>query len=226
MIKDSDIKIIEEKIGYVFKDKDLLVRAFTHPSFSKDVNLHYETLEFLGDSIVDFVVAEKLFSVMKNADEGVMTKVRAQVVSETPLAEAIDPLRISDFAQMGVGETRRKFYDSNAFKCDLFESITAAIYLDGGMENAKKFALNLLDPKIVETIKTDNFENCKSRLNEVAEKKALNISYQQIGQSGPSHKPVFEFVVLVDGKEYGKGIGTSKREAQEACAKIALEKLS
>ncbi len=226
MIKNNDIKIIEEKIGYVFKDKSLLVRAFTHPSFSKDVNLHYETLEFLGDSIVDFIVAEKLFSLMKKADEGVMTKARALIVSEAPLAEAIDAVRISDFAQMGIGETRRKFYDSNAFKCDLFESLTAAIYLDGGIENAKKFVLNLLDEKIAETIKTNNFENCKSKLNEIAEKQALNITYQQIGQSGPSHKPVFEFVVLVDGKEYGKGIGTSKREAQEECARNALEKLS
>ncbi len=226
MITDSDIKIIEEKIGYVFKDKKLLVRAFTHSSFSKDVNLHYETLEFLGDSIVDFVVGEKLFFLMKNADEGVLTKARALIVSETPLADAIDTIRISDFAQMGVGETRRKFYDSKAFKCNLFESITAAIYLDGGMDFAKKFVLALLDDKIESIIKNAEFEDYKSRLNEVSEKKGLEVSYQQISQSGPAHKPVFEFKVLIDGEEYGFGKGASKREAQEICAKIALEKLS
>lgn len=225
-MKDNDVKIIEEKIGYVFKDKKLLVRAFTHSSFSKNVNEHYETLEFLGDSIVDFVVAEKLFELMQNADEGVMTKVRALIVSETPLADAIDTLRISDFAQMGVGETRRKFYDSKSFKCNLFESITAAIYLDGGMEFAKKFALNLLENKIEDVIKNAEFEDYKSRLNEVAEKRGFSVEYKQIGQSGPAHKPVFEFEVFVNGEKCGSGFGTSKREAQEKCAKVALYTLN
>ena len=135
-------KKIEEKIGYTFRDGALLERAFTHASASARDN--YQNLEFLGDSVLGFIVSRTLYSEYADTDEGSLTKMRAAVVSERPLAAAIDRLGVAEELITGESEKKNGVSDHSSVKCDLFESLTAAIYLDGGLDEAEKFVLGAL----------------------------------------------------------------------------------
>lgn len=224
MFNNLKVQEIEKIIGYEFKDKSLLVRAFTHPSLKPDVTENYQTIEFLGDSILDFIVAEKLMELHPTLNEGFLTKMRAQVVSEQPLADAIGRIRIAEFMQFGMGERRHKIYENDSIKCDLFESIVGAIYLDGGMDEAKRFVLTMLD-EAIKFATAEEEVDAKSRLNEYASKHGQEVSYKMVSQSGPVHKPTFIFEVYVDGACMGNGRGSTKQSAQQWAAKEALQKL-
>ena len=225
MLDKSAIQEIENIVGYVFKDKSYLIRAFTHPSLKAKVEENYQVLEFLGDSILDFIVAERLMEIHPNWNEGVLTKMRAQIVSEQPLSDAIGRVRLTEFMQFGVGESRRKIYENDSIKCDLFESIVGAIYLDGGMKEARNFVLTMLEKAIAFASPVETVDS-KSRLNEYATKHSKAIDYVLVGQTGPVHKPTFEMEVYVDGVSMGNGKGTTKQSAQQWAAKEALEKLT
>lgn len=216
---------IENIIGYTFKDKTILVRAFTHPSLRPDVTENYQTLEFLGDSILDFVVAEKLMSDNPTLNEGHLTKMRASVVSEQPLSDAIGRVRLTEFMQFGIGERRHKIYNNDSIKSDLFEAIVGAIYLDGGLEPAKNFVLEML-ADAVKYARVEEELDAKSILNEYASKHGKDVEYKLVSQSGPVHKPTFIFEVHVDGVCLGNGRGNTKQSAQQWAAKEALQKLN
>ena len=224
MLDKSSIRKIEDIIGYVFTDKTFLVRAFTHPSLKAKVEENYQVLEFLGDSILDFIVAERLMEIHPSWNEGVLTKMRAQIVSEQPLSDAIGRVRITEFMQLGIGESRRRIYENDSIKCDLFESIVGAIYLDGGMAEARKFVLTMLDKAIAYASPVEDIDS-KSRLNEYATKHGNAIDYVLVGQTGPVHKPTFEMEVYVDGVCMGNGKGATKQSAQQWAAREALQKL-
>lgn len=216
---------IENIIGYTFKDKTILVRAFTHPSLRPEVTENYQTLEFLGDSILDFVVAEKLMADNPALNEGHLTKMRASVVSEQPLSDAIGRVRLTEFMQFGIGERRHKIYNNDSIKSDLFEAIVGAIYLDGGLEPAKNFVLEML-ADAVKYAKVEEELDAKSILNEYASKHGKEVEYKLVSQSGPVHKPTFIFEVHVDGVCLGNGRGNTKQSAQQWAAKEALQKLN
>ena len=224
MLDKDKIQEIENIIGYVFKDESFLIRAFTHPSLKSKVNENYQVLEFLGDSILDFIIAERLMLVNPNWNEGTLTKVRARIVSEQPLSDAIGRLRLTEFMQLGVGESRRRVYENDSIKCDLFESIVGAIYLDGGMDDARAFVLKTLGKTIEHTAPQEDVD-AKSKLNEYATKYSKTIDYVLVNQTGPVHKPTFEMEVYVDGVCMGNGKGVTKQSAQQWAAKEALHKL-
>jgi ribonuclease-3 len=224
MLDKSAIQEIENIIGYVFKDKSYLIRAFTHPSLKPKVEENYQVLEFLGDSILDFIIAERLMELNPSWNEGVLTKVRAQIVSSQPLSDAIGRVRLTEFMQFGVGESRRRIYENDSIKCDLFESIVGAIYLDSGMAEAKKFVLSMLDKAIAYSSPQEDVD-FKSRLNEYATKHGKTVDYVLVAQIGPVHKPTFEMEVYVDGVCMGNGHGSTKQGAQQWAAKEALQKL-
>ena len=217
---------IEEIIGYTFKDKSLLVRAFTHPSLKSAVTENYQTIEFLGDSILDFVIAEKLMADNPEINEGELTKRRASIVSEQPLADAIGRVRLTEFMQFGIGERRHKVYQNDSIKSDLFEAIVGAIYLDGGIEPAKNFVLKMLEGAINFAVDVEEEQDAKSRLNEYALKNGVDVKYVLASQSGPPHKPTFIFDVYVGGEFMGNGRGNTKHSAQQWAAKEALQKLN
>lgn len=225
MLDQAKVREIEDIIGYVFKDKTILIRAFTHPSLKAKVEENYQVLEYLGDSILDFVIAEKLIEIHPGYNEGVLTKMRAQIVSEQPLSDAIGRVRLTEYMQFGIGEQRRRVYENDSIKCDLFESIVGAIYLDGGMENAKRFVLSMLE-KAIAFSKPEEDLDAKSKLNEYATKHGSSVDYVLVSQVGPVHKPTFEFEVYVDGVCMGNGKGYTKQNAQQWAAKEALQKLS
>ena len=224
MLDKDRISEIENIIGYVFKDKSYLVRAFTHPSLKAKVEENYQVLEFLGDSILDFIIAERLMELNPGWNEGTLTKVRAQIVSAQPLSDAIGRVRLTEFMQFGVGESRRRVYENDSIKCDLFESIVGAIYLDGGMCEARKFVLDMLDKAIKYSSPAEDVDS-KSKLNEYATKHGKTVDYVLVDQTGPVHKPTFEMEVYIDGVCMGNGRGATKQSAQQWAAKEALQKL-
>ena len=216
-------KKIEEKIGYTFRDGALLERAFTHASASARDN--YQNLEFLGDSVLGFIVSRTLYSEYADTDEGSLTKMRAAVVSERPLAAAIDRLGVAEELITGESEKKNGVSDHSSVKCDLFESLTAAIYLDGGLDEAEKFVLGVLSKEIAAAADSAKRSDAKSRINEYAMKKGVSAEYREEKRTGAPHMPVFTFSLLLGGEVAGEGSGTSKREAQQAAAREALGRI-
>lgn len=216
-------KKIEEKIGYTFRDGALLERAFTHASAS--VRDNYQNLEFLGDSVLGFIVSRTLYSEYADTDEGSLTKMRAAVVSERPLAAAIDRLGVAEELITGESEKKNGVSDHSSVKCDLFESLTAAIYLDGGLDEAEKFVLGALSEEIAAAADSAKRSDAKSRINEYAMKRGVSAEYREEKRTGAPHMPVFTFSLLLGGEVAGEGSGTSKRAAQQAAAREALGRI-
>ncbi len=206
----TDVEAIEKIIGYTFKDKSLLVTAFTHTSFTNEYGEeNNEKLEFFGDSILSFVVAEKLY-MMKRA-EGEMTLMRAALVSREPLKTALERLDLLKYYRMGKGITVESL--SPKFKSNLFEAIVAAIYLDSDIKECKKFILSNLT---LEDVNSDY----KTQLQEILQsaKKIASYECEQLSQN----PPLFSARVFVDGKFIACGEGRKKRDAEKAAAKAAL----
>lgn len=209
-MNSKDITDIENKLGYTFKDKNLLVVAFTHSSYTNEHGgENNEKLEFLGDSILDFVIAEKLFFMRLN--EGVMTRRRAAVVSREPLCHAVEDMNILKYYRVGRGIDAQQL--SVKFKSNLFETIVAALYLDCGMRACKKFILAHL------RFDFDDVDY-KSRLQEILQAHGKQAKYFDLQVS--EHPPMFSATVYVDGNLVGEGKGRQKREAQKNAALAAL----
>jgi len=203
-----DILTLQEKIGYVFKDESLLEKALTHSSFSAD---HYERLEFLGDSIVNYAVSEILFG-DQESEAGEMSKKRASMVSKEPLACLSDKLGFSENCR------KKNCALSVKMKCDLYEAVTAAISLDGGLANAVEFVRRTI---LLLPFRSVDY---KSTLKELCEKNKW--SYHAPNTSQTSKKGiVFTVEVYVDGTSLGVGKGTSIRIAENEACKVALEHL-
>ncbi|HKL94155.1 MAG TPA: ribonuclease III [Clostridia bacterium] len=219
---------IEKIIGYEFKNIEFLVQAFTHNSYSTTKHTKsYQQLEFLGDSILDFVVAKILIERYPEFPEGKLTKLRAQIVSEAPLSGATTRLGIEKFMLLGNSEKKQNVNELASVKADLFESVVGAIYSDSNsIECAEKFVQVLLNIEIENANVEDSQElDAKSKINEYALKHGYSIEYVLKKNKGPDHAPIFSYSVLIDGKQRGVGSGHNKKEAQQSAAKSAITKL-
>lgn len=226
-MKDGDIKIIENKIGYTFKNKALLARAFTHSSASKVATENYESLEFLGDSILDFIVAKRLMTENPNAHEGALTQRRAEIVSQEPLENAIEKLDIAKYLAVGKGEKLKNIIDHTKVKSNLFEAILGAIYMDSGnVDCAEKFVITALKSHFDGSVKHGDERDYKSELNEFATRHKLGVEYKVVGVSGPPHEPTFSVDVMIDGVSAGRGKGKNKKSAEQSAAQIALNHIN
>lgn len=223
---NDDFLAIQKIIGYEFKNENILLRAFTHNSgVKKGCKRNYQNLEFLGDSIVDFIIAEALMNRHPSFDEGQLTRMRAAVVSEKPLAETVHRLGLNKYLIMGLSETKMGINNNTSVMSDMFESIVAGIYLDGGLKNARRFVLSALEPVILKSeCNNNNFYDYKSMLNEFAGKHSLTVKYESLNDEF-TERGKFAFSVLIDGEALGKGNGNSKKEAQQMAAKLAYKKL-
>lgn len=212
---------VEHILGYKFKSKRLLQKALTHSSYSNEHNVESnERLEFLGDAVIEFIITEILYKEF-SGQEGELSKIRALIVSEKPLAEIIDNLGLANYLIRGIGESKNAT-GSKAIKCDMFEAIVGAIYLDGGLENAKKFFIKAAGENI-ENIKLHGYvEDSKSKLQESL--KQANILYSTI-KSGADHMPIYNTTVFINGVNSGTGQGTNKKMAEENAASEALNNL-
>lgn len=214
----------EKKIGYEFNNIALLDRALTHSSYAheKGTGKDNERLEFLGDSVLGFITAEYLFENFKSEPEGELTKKRAYAVCEKTLFEYAKEIDLGDAIQLGHGEEITGGRTRPSVVSDAFEALIAAIYLDGGIECAKKFVL----PFIIEATKTKpEFKDYKSMLQEVLQQNPdEKFEYIVVNESGPDHDKRFEVEIHLNGSNViGKGIGTSKKRAEQQAAKCALE---
>lgn len=220
-----DISKLEEKINYTFENKNLLYRALSHSSYVNENGAEYggsnERLEFLGDSVLGFITAENFFTNYTKLPEGELTKLRAAVVCEKSLAGFAREIDLGSFLMLGRGEIVTGGGKRPSILADAFEALIAAIYLDGGIDNAKKFVLKYIDEAIK---RHQSFKDYKTMLQEVVQKNPGEIiEYVLVGESGPDHDKRFEVEVHLNSNVVGRGTGKSKKKAEQEAAREALE---
>lgn len=222
-----ELSKIESNIGYTFNNKELLERALTHTSYAYEHNEESnEKLEFLGDSILEFISSKYIYQKYPKLKEGEMTKVRATVVCEKSLYKIAKLHNFSDFLNLGKSELKTGGNQRPAILADSVEAVIAAIYLDGGIEYADKFIIENLKDEIDIATKHVGDRDYKTVLQEKLQIHGdVKIEYEIINESGPDHNKVFEAEVKCDNKILAQGKGKSKKEAQMEAAKKALESL-
>lgn len=219
---------LEAGLGYTFRDKSILENALTHSSYANENRERglrdNERLEFLGDSILGFVVADYLYRSFPDRPEGELTRIRADLVCEKNLARAAGTIGLGSFLLLGHGEEHGGGRKRDSIVSDAMESVIAASYMDGGFSAAKEIIdrLILCD---VPAGKPHNFDY-KTALQELVQRKKDQVlCYELIGESGPDHDKKFEVEVLLNGKPCGKGSGSSKKRAEQAAAAAAIDAL-
>ncbi len=215
------------EIGYKFKDKALLEAAMTHSSYANENKprkiAYNERLEFLGDSVLSVITSDYIYKNFKDLPEGDLSRVRAAVVCEKSLAAFARKVGIGAVLKMGKGEELTGGGDRDSILADAFEALLAAIYLDGGFEPVKTFLMPHLLPAIKEAVKGRRFSDYKTELQEIVQRnKGELLSYQLLSQSGPDHRKVFEVEVYLNSNPIGKGVGRTKKEAEQQAARAAL----
>ncbi|WP_226391589.1 ribonuclease III [Ructibacterium gallinarum] len=215
-------------IGYTFRDQSLLKKALTHISLANECGIESnQRLEFLGDSILSFVVAEHIYHEFKNMDEGRLTEMRAAAVCEKSLAAAAREMDLGSGVRFGKSETVCGGKNKASILADTFEAVLGAIYLDGGMEPARAWILEHLGEIIEHSSKMD-FRNYKSEIQTYFQKRDKGtdvVTYRMTGRKGPDHKPEFSVEAVYRGKVIGKGTGGSRKAAEQQAARQALEAL-
>ena len=219
-----NLENLEENIGYHFKNKELLKNALTHTSYAYEHHVaSNEKLEFLGDSILDFVSSEFMYNKYTNLKEGEMTKVRATVVCEESLYKIAKLHNFSDFLLLGKSEVMTGGNKRPAILADSVEAVIAAIFIDGGLEEAKRFIIKNLDKEIDIATKNVGKKDYKTVLQEELQKNGdVKIEYTIIKETGPDHDKRFEAEVSLNGKVLATGKGKSKKEAEMQAAKKAM----
>ena len=212
---------LEEKLGYVFKDKKLIKLALTHSSYANEHNIECnERLEFLGDAVLELAMSRKLYDTI-DLDEGVLTKMRAKAVCESALDLYASKIDLSSYLYLGKGEEATGGRTRPAIIADATEAVLGAIYLDGGFEAAREIVRKFFEPYFYDVLKNKDY---KSMLQEKLQSEKRSIRYEIVRDEGPANNKTFEAVVYMDEILMGRGIGKTKKEAQQQAAKDALEK--
>ena len=215
---------LQNNLGYQFKNPALLARALTHSSYANERHVDTgdnERLEFLGDSVLGFITAEYLFANHRDFPEGELTKLRAYAVCEKSLFAYAEEIGLGNYLKLGKGEERTGGRTRPSVLSDAFEAVIAAIYLDGGMDEAKKFVLRFVVP-YVEAKPT--FKDYKTMLQEVVQKnQGETLEYVLVSETGPDHDKCFTVEVHLNSNVIGRGVGGSKKKAEQNAAKEALE---
>lgn len=221
----------EQKLGYTFRQRELLERALTHKSFSNENRdsraPNNERLEFLGDAVLGSVVGEMIYRSFPTLQEGALSKIKAHLVSSNMLGAKGRALEIGRYLRMGAGEARSGGAEKVSLLADAFEAVVAAIYLDGGVQATEAFVRRVFGPEVDGINIGDlSFHDYKTTLQETAQGLGLPLpEYRVVEESGPDHEKAFLVELLWDGVSFSHGSGPSKREAQRKAAKEALKKL-
>ena len=224
IIMDKRLKELEKKIGYTFENHKLLERAMMHSSYTNEKHLEKyrcnERLEFLGDAVLELISSEYLFGELPRVSEGELTKTRASMVCEPSLAMCARDIDLGSYLLLGKGEEATGGRMRDSITSDAMEALIGAIYLDGGFTSAKEFIhrfilTDLEDKKL--------FYDSKTILQEIVQaNKAVNITYELVGEEGPDHNKTFEVRVRIGGQPYGSGKGRSKKAAEQKAAYQAI----
>ncbi len=221
-----DFSEFEKKIGYSFKNKELLHEALSHSSYANEQKKgrnSNERLEFLGDSVLSIVVSEHLFTHFKHLPEGELTKIRASLVCEKALFEFAKKIDLGRHILIGKGEEHSGGRERPSIVSDAFEAVIAAIYLDGGMDAAKKYILGFI-PKDLDKNSSKALHDYKTVLQEIIQRNPEEkVEYVLKDQTGPDHDRKFVVQVCLNSNVIGQGEGHSKKQAEQLAAKEALE---
>ena len=225
------VQEFEARLGYTFQQREVLRRALTHKSYSheaKELDVrHNETFEFLGDSVLGFVVGDLLFRQFPSLEEGALSKMKAYLVSAASLAAKARDLGMGEAILLGIGEEKTGGRKKDSLLANLFEAVIAAIYLDGGIDPARQ----LIERVFLDDIRAINeedllFHDYKTALQEVAQARGLPLpDYSVVGEVGPDHDKKFIIEVKI-GSLATRGEGTSKKEAQQQAARLALREFT
>ncbi len=221
--------LIEEKMGYQFKNRQLLVLAFIHRSFFNEhrdlIDQHNERLEFLGDSVLGLLISDYLYTHLPYEPEGYLSHLRSQIVEAGSCVQFINTLEIASYVLLGRGERMNDGRGRDTILADLFEALIGAIYLDGGLSAASTFFFtrftHLMQAHVLKPVR-----NWKAELQDYSQKKYQRPpAYKVLKESGPDHSKVFEVAAFIDEQQVGEGQGSSKKEAEQAAAESALRNL-
>ena len=232
--KNFDTRIqpkAEQALGYTFRDKALLKQAFTHSSHAYEKKLDSlrsnERLEFLGDAVLQIFISDYLYEKYLKKDEGDLTKLRASIVCEPSLAILSKKLGLGDFLILGRGEDKTGGRERDSILADTYEAVIGAIYLDGGTAPAHAFLTRNMLPNIDMLTANTQVVDYKTRLQELFQKTTLTpLKYTTTDTSGPDHAKTFVVELSHDGQVIGHGTGRSKKDAEQAAAKVAFDAFS
>ena len=221
---------LERKLNYAFRNPALLQEALNHSSYANEhraAHLHSnERLEFLGDSVLGFVTAEFLFQRYPEAPEGDLTRIRAALVCEQSLYEVAQRLGLGQYLKLGRGEEAGGGRERPSILADAVEAVFAAVYLDGGMDAARALIHRCLLDAQRESVVEERRRDYKTALQELVQRQAdQTLTYRMVDEQGPDHAKTFRAEVLLNGEAIGSGSGHSKKEAEQAAARAAMEAL-
>ena len=228
--RSEQLDSLQDRIKFKFSDIKLLNKALTHRSYANENSepiKHNERLEFLGDSVLDILVSDYLVNRYSEFAEGTLSKIRAAVVNETCLARLAKNIKLGNYLLLGRGEDLSGGREKASILADTFEALAGAVYCDGKFDAASNTFLPLLIEEITKTAQSWSFRDFKSDLQEYTQNKLVCIpSYKVVREMGPDHAKKFEVVVIIKNEVEGKGLGRSKKEAEQAAAKMAMENYS
>jgi ribonuclease-3 len=225
----STLGLLQEKLGYAFREEQLLRLALTHPSLAHECTgntPHNQRLEFLGDSVLGLVLTRELYEKFPMVGEGPLTKARAQMVNRRTLAGEARRLRLGEHLILSRGEEANGGRDRPSALADAFEALLGAIFLDGGYHAAQDFILRCFRDAFGELTQVPSLDNPKGELQELLQARSAEAPlYEMTSVTGPDHDRLFECAVIYQGKELGRGQGKSKKQAESQAAWAALQKL-
>jgi len=219
------LELCQERIGYTFRNIDLLRAAMTHASCADCRKNSNERLEFLGDAVLGLVICQALFEQLPEALEGELTKIKSAVVSRRICARVASRLNLTEPLALGRGMDLGEHLP-RSLAAAVLEALIAAIFLDGGLDAAREFILRHMDSELRAATASDHQFNFKSQLQQYAQR-ALNAipSYELLDEKGPDHSKCFEIAVVVGPRRFTSAWGPSKKEAEQKAARLALEDL-
>lgn len=231
-MEQRELQALNAQLGYAFRDPSLAKIALTHTSYSNEnprkAPQHNERLEFLGDAVLDFVVSELLMTRFPRLSEGDLSKMRAALVSEPALAAIARELELGRFLRMGRGEEQSGGRSKDSILSDALEAVVAAIYLDSapeaGVGEVRQWLLGLLEPRLEQAGRPPRLADFKTELQELVQRRYKDtVRYVITQESGPDHDREFQVAVLFRDRELGRGLGRSKKQAEQDAARLALE---
>jgi len=217
-------KELQKSLGYEFKDEKLLTEALTHRSYTKDFN--NERLEYLGDAVLDLIVGEYLYHLFPNAEEGILSKLRAALVNEDAFTKLAKRLDLGKYLFLSPAEENNRGREKPSILSSAFEALIGAMYLEAGFDKAKETALKLLKEEFPKITPEELLKDYKTTLQEITQAHfGVVPEYRLINATGPDHKKEFEIGVFINDKEYARAKGRSKKAAQQEGARLTIEKL-
>ncbi len=219
------LKAASKSIGYKFKNKQLLLEALTHKSYSNEKKLKYnnERLEYLGDSIIDFAIAYILFKQFEYSNEGLLSRLRAALVNEKELSKIARNIHLNEYIILGRGERLTAGNEKDSILSDAYEAVIAAIFLDSNMNTVIKLIKKHFKEELEKITSTDMMQDFKTAILVFCQEKyRVAPTYELINQTGPDHNCTFEVRIMINGSEYGRGKGRTKKEAEQKAAQEAI----